>query len=191
MKLEDQLGQLSEIGLSLNSGITTNDLLLSFSREDYEEPPFDLLLFVLGSEIEEEPWGRYVCDRAWNFDVEAIEDNGSYVTIVEQFHRITGKAKHISDLTDHVDIEGGIAELQYRVDGQLKRYKPVIDDDWADPTVIEAVMNDLKQPGYEFYPKDNGQASIWFYLNEQEASELNELANNVFGLNRKPWWKIW
>lgn len=191
MKLEDQLNRLSEIGLSLNSGITINDLLLSFPREDYEEAPFDLVLFALGSEVEEAPWGRYVCDRAWNFDVEAIEDNGSYVTIVEQFHRITGKAKPISDLTDRVDIDGGVAELRYKVDGQQMHYLPKIDDDWADPNIIEAVMNDLKQPGYEFYPKDNGQASIWFYLNEQEALALNELANNVFGLKQKPWWKIW
>ncbi|EOV0071993.1 hypothetical protein ACOIWC_004284, partial [Vibrio vulnificus] len=71
MKLEEQIEKLSDIGLLLNEGVTINDLLLSYSREEYESNPFDLILFVYGIEIEEEPWGRFVCDQAWNFDVEA------------------------------------------------------------------------------------------------------------------------
>lgn len=191
MKLEEQIEKLSEIGLFLNEGVSINDLLISFSRDEYESNPFDLILFVYGVEIEEEPWGRFICDKAWNFDVEAIEDNGSYVNIVKQFHRISGRSKRIEKLTDLVDIEGSRAELHYEIDGVERTFEPVVDNDWADASVVEAVMNDLKEPGYDFYPKDNGQASIWFYLSERQALELNKLANNVFGLNRKPWWKMW
>ena len=191
MKLEEQIEKLSEIGLSLNEGVTINDLLLSYSREEYESAPFDLILFVYGTDIEAEPWGRFICDQAWNFDVEAIEDDGSYVNIVNQFHRISGRAKRIEDLRDSVNIEEAHAELQYVIDGVRRRFEPVVNNDWADAKVIEAIMNDMRQPGYDFYPKDNGQASIWFYLTEQQALALNGLANNVFNLNRKPWWKFW
>lgn len=191
MKLEEQIEKLSEIGLFLNNGVSIDDLLLSYSREEYESAPFDLILFVYGIEIEEEPWGRFICDQAWNFDVEAIEDNGSYVEIVKQLHRISGNSKRIEGLIDSIDIEGSRALLQYEIDGVKREFRPVVDNDWADAEIIEKIMNDLRQPGYNFYPKDNGQASIWFYLSEQQALALNKLANNVFNLNRKPWWKVW
>jgi len=189
--LEEQISQLSEIGISLSEGVTLEDLLISYPREEYESSPYDLILFVYGVEVEEPPWGRYICDRAWNFDVEAIEDNGSYVEIVNQFHRITGRAAQIENLSDQVDIEAGVASLSYIVDGTSRSLEPKVEDDWADPTTVDTIMKDLSSPGFSFYAKDNGQASIWFYLSEQEAKALNELANNVFGLNRKPWWKIW
>jgi len=191
MKLEQQIEKLSDIGLSLNKGVTINDLLLSYSREEYESSPFDLILFVYGIEVEEGPEERFVCDQAWNFDVEAIEDDGSYTEIVKQFHRITGKAKNLKELRDSVNLDEQYAELQYSVDGIERLLKPKIDDDWADPKTIEIILSDLRQPGFDFYQKDNGQASIWFYLSESQAIELNKLANNVFDLERKPWWKVW
>ena len=191
MKLEDQIQKLAEVGVSLNEGVSIDDLLLSYSREEFESNPFDLILFVYGMEIEEEPWGRYFCDQAWNFDVEAIEDDGSYVEIVKNFHRLTGQARRLEDLNDRVNVEKGSAELHYVIEGLERHFKPVVDDDWADPDVIAKVMEDLREPGYDYYPIDNGQASIWFYLTEDQAVSLNQLANNVFKLERKPWWKLW
>jgi hypothetical protein len=191
MILEEQIEKLSDIGVRLNEGVTVDDLLISYSREEYETSPFDLILFIYGVEIEAEPWGRFICDHAWNFDVEAIEDDGSYVEIVKQFHRISGKVKRIEGLKDSIDIEESHAELYYEVDGVKRTFEPVVDNDWADAQVVEAIMSDLRKPGYDFYPKDNGQASVWFYLSEQQALALNSLANNVFYLNRKPWWKVW
>ncbi|MDV2081192.1 hypothetical protein, partial [Marinobacter xestospongiae] len=73
----------------------------------------------------------------------------------------------------------------------LQLLSDIRNDDWVDAQVMEEIMNDLRQPGYDFYPKDNGQASVWFYLSKAQALALNSLANNVFNLNRKPWWKLW
>ena len=191
MELEEQVKKLSEIGLSLNEGITVDHLLLSFSREQYEAAPFDLILLAYGLEVEEKPWGRFICDQAWNFDVEAIEDNGSYVDIVNQFHRITGQAKRVDGLQDMVNIEESRAKLEYEVDGVKRSLEPVVDNDWADVQVVTTIMGDLSEDGYDFYPKDNGQSSVWFYLSDKKALALNNLANNVFNLSNKPWWKIW
>ena len=191
MKLEDQISALAEIGISLNEGVSVDDLLLSYSREEYESSPFNLILFVYGMEIEEEPWGRHFSDQVWNFDVEAIEDHGSYVEIVNNFHRLTGKAKRLEDLKDYVDIEEEKAELSYVLEGHVRVFEPKIDNDWADPEVVGAVMEDLKQSGYDYYPIDNGQASVWYYLKEEQVRTLNELANNAFNLDQKPWWKLW
>ena len=189
LRLEEQIQKLSELGISLNEGVSIDDLLISFSREEYEQSPYDLILFVYGIEIEVEPWGRYFSDRAWNFDVEAIEGDGSYVEIVRQFHRITGNAKRLENLFDEVDLESGRARVSYEIDGLARAMEPKIDNDWADPQAVEMIMKDLAEPGFSFYAKDNGQASIWFYLDEDQARALDELANGIFGL--RPWWKFW
>ncbi len=191
MKLEKQIEKLSKLGLAINDDITIDDFLLSWSRAEYEEVPFELILFTYGTEVEEKPWGRFFCDMAWNFDVECIEDNGDYIAIVEQFHRITGKKKQLSDLSDSVDLEASQASLRYTVNGVRRELEIKVDDDWADPDTVQIIMNDMLDEGFEFFGKDNGQATVWFYMTVENALLLNALADNVFGLEKKPWWKLW
>lgn len=183
-KLEHQLETLEQLGLTLNEGVTVDDLLYSFDRQEYEARPFDTILFMLGSEVERAPWGRNVCDRAWNFDVECIDDSGSYVTIVENLCRVAGALGRITDLDDFVDIENGEAWLKYTIDGKIRYYTITVDNDWADPETIIAVMEDIERDGKRFYGKDNGQASIWFYLDKDTAEKLNSLTGNALKTNR-------
>jgi len=184
MKLEQQLATLAELGLRLNEGITVDDLLHSWDREEYENEPFDTILFMLGSEVEREPWGRNVCDRAWNFDVEFIEGDGSYVTIVQNLCRVAGTPDLITELQDSVDLENGTAWLKYTIDGKQRHYTVAVDNDWADPETVSAVMEDIERDGMRFYAKDNGQASIWFYLDSKTADKLNQLTGNALKTNR-------
>jgi len=191
MNLEDQIEKLASLGINLNKGITIDDLLLSWSREDYENKPFDLILFAYGSEVEVEPWGRYFCDQAWNFDLECIEDHGDYSAIVKNFHRITGESKKLTNLSDIVDLEAEKASLTYTINGAKKELEIVVDDDWADPKTVKIIMDDLREDGFDYYGKDNGQATVWFYLTPENANMLNEMAGNVFDLAKKPRWKLW
>ena len=181
--LEEQLETLAQLGLSLNDGVTVDDLLYSWDRQEYENRPYDTLLFMLGSEVEREPWGRNVCDRAWNFDVECIEDTGSYVTIVENLCRVAGMPDLIFDVEDFVDIEDETAWLKYTIDGQQRHFNIPVDNDWADPETVSAVMRDIERDGKRFYGKDNGQASIWFYLDQTAADKLNALTGNALKTN--------
>ncbi|MGY8768596.1 MAG: hypothetical protein ACKVH8_09235 [Pirellulales bacterium] len=182
--LEHQLETLGQLGLTLNDGVTIDDLLYSWDREEYENEPYDMILFVLGSEIEREPWGRNICDRAWNFDIECIEATGSYVTIVNNLCRVAGKPDLITDLEDVVDFKNGKAWLKYTIDGELRHYTVPVDNDWADPDTISAVIEDIERDGKRFYAKDNGQASIWFYLDTDTADKLNVLTGNALRTNR-------
>ena len=61
MALEQQIETLAQLDLPLNDGVTVDDLLYSWERKEYENQPYDLVLFVLGSEVEREPWGRNIC----------------------------------------------------------------------------------------------------------------------------------
>lgn len=183
MTLEQQLKELEALGLVLNDGVTIDDLLYSSDRKEYEEKPFDLVMFMLGSEVEREPWGRPICDRAWNFDVECIEGTGSYVTIVENFCRVAGKPQLITDAEDFVDVENGKVWLKYTVNEQQRHFTIPVDNDWADPDTVVAIMSDIEGEGRRFYSIDNGQASIWFYLDEPTAQKLNTLTGNVLSKN--------
>lgn len=57
MKLETQISRLAELGLPLATGRTVDDLLHSLPRDVFERRPYEVLLSVLGAEVEEEPWG--------------------------------------------------------------------------------------------------------------------------------------
>ena len=96
MTLEEQLAALDAIGIKLNEGATVEDLLYSYDRAEYEKQPFDALLFMLGSEIEREPWGRYFSSVAWNFDAECIVENGDYVRIVNRLAELAGVSNYMS-----------------------------------------------------------------------------------------------
>ena len=97
MKLEQQLAKLAELGLKLNDGVTVNDLIYSWKREAYEERPFDLILFVLGIEVERKPWGRPVCSHVWNFDTECIRATGDYAGIVKRLCGVAGDPDRLTE----------------------------------------------------------------------------------------------
>ena len=179
MTLEQQLAKLAELGFKLNDGITIDDILYSFGRAEYEEQPFDLILFVLGIEVERAPWGRWICSRVWNFDTECINSTGDYVRIIERLCQVAGKPNHLKNVSDFVDIEADKAWVKYKVDNTERSWDIEVNDDWADTLTLNYIMEDIEDNGCHFYFKDNGQAMVLFYLNTQIAMELNRLSNNA------------
>lgn len=176
--LEEQLAHLAELGLKLDDGITIDDLLYSFDREEYEKQPFDLILFVLGIEVERAPWGRPVCLRVWNFDTECITSTGDYVCIIKRLCQVAGQPDRLTEISDFVDIDAGKAWLKYKVDGIERNWPIEVNDDWADTLTLNYVMDDIERDGLRYYFKDNGQAMVLFYLDADKAAKLNRLSNN-------------
>lgn len=179
MTLENQLARLAELGLTLDEGVTVDDLLYSFDREAYEGRPFDLILFMLGVEVEREPWGRPVCSRVWNFDTECIASTGDYVKIVERLCAVAGQSGRLEAVRDQVDLESGEAWLEYTIDGKRRHWAVEVNDDWADTLTLSYVLGDLERDGRRFYFKDNGQAMILFCLDPATAAELNKLSSDA------------
>jgi hypothetical protein len=182
MKLETQLAKLAELGLVLNPGITIEDILYSFDRQAFEEPPFDLVLFSFGIEVEREPWGRRFCDRVWNFDTECIVSTGDYVSIVQNLCLLSGDPNYLTDIVDFINIDyNNTTEskcwLEYTVGDRRQHWTIEPNDDWADMMAISYVMEDLQRDGKQFYAKDNGQAMILVYLDRATAEKLGDLCN--------------
>jgi hypothetical protein len=113
-----------------------------------------MVLLMLGSEVEQEPWGRRICDRVWNFDVECIEDTGDYVKIVRNLCRVAGIPDLMREVHDFVDVDNETAWLRYKIDGTERHYRIAVDNDWADPDTIGGIMADIERDGRRFYAKD-------------------------------------
>ena len=173
--LEAQIAELAKLGLPLAEGVTVDDLLYSFDRSAYESKPFDMILFVLGVEVEREPWGRNFCERAWNFDTECIAGPGSYVSIVENLLRVADSSV-LTDVKDEVDLDAGRASLAYQRDGKQVQWPIEVNDDWADMMTVSYVLDHIERDGRHYWSKDNGQAMVLFFVDDDTAARLNELS---------------
>ena len=89
--LEKQIADFAAAGLTLAPGRTIDELLQTWSREEYEKDPYQCLLFTYAIEVEAEPWGRWFTDKGWNWDTECINEPGSYVEILRNIERLTGQ----------------------------------------------------------------------------------------------------
>lgn len=176
MRLEDQLDTLAELGLPLAADRTVDELLYSWPRVAYERKPFDLVLFALGCMVEDEPWERWFCDRAWHFDTECVRSQGSYVAIARQLCRISGRPDALSGLRDHVDLGAEEAWIEYTADGRRVNWPIEVRDDWADLMVVGYLIDELEHGDRRFHVRHNGQAMTLFFLDAKAAVRLNALA---------------
>ncbi|MCQ0025566.1 hypothetical protein M4914_23260 [Streptomyces somaliensis DSM 40738] len=175
MELETQMSRLAELGLPLAPGRTVDDLLHSLPRDLFERRPYELLLSVLGAEVEREPWGRWFCDRAWNFDTECVHGPGAYVGIARQLCRTTGRPDAFTDLRDHVDLSSGEAWIEYTVDGRARHWSAEVHDDWADMLLVSYLMEDLERDGRRFWTRGGGQTVNLYFLDDATAHRVNGL----------------
>lgn len=136
LTLEAQLRTLAANGINLNPGRTVDDLLISFPRERFESLPYELLITMLGSEVESRPCGRHFTDCIYTFDAECIEDHGDYRAQLRPLTRIAGGDLPIEDIRDAIDVEAGTARIEFTLDGRPHKFEPTIYDDWFDCQVI-------------------------------------------------------
>ena len=176
MKLEDQLEELTQLGLTLNDGVTMDDLLYSLDREDYEEKPFSALISILGAEVEREPWGRPFSSQVWNFDLECIYGTGDYVKIVQRLCEIA-QSNRIATVEDYVDLTLGQGWLKYSVDDVQRKWVVEINGDWADTLTVSYVMSDIERNDHRFYSQSEGQVMTLFYFDEETANSFQKLTH--------------
>jgi len=177
--LEMQIAALADAGLAMNAGVTVDDLLHSFPREEYEIGPWRCLLFMLGSEIDAPPEGRRICDVALDLDFECITGPGSYLQIVRELARIAGVENRLESLSDRLDQSASAGEVSYLIDGAAHIVPVRIDSDWADPQAVTRILHDLAAAGdgRGFWGADNGQGLVVFFLTEEAASRVNAVTN--------------
>ncbi|MCZ6683111.1 MAG: hypothetical protein O7B26_07995 [Planctomycetota bacterium] len=184
MNLEAQLGALAEHGIRLLPDRTVDELLISFSREDYESDPYSLLLTVMGSDVEEDPWGRRFSDDIWHFDTKCIFDHGAYVEIARRMQTLANGDLPIENLRDHVDTDGSEAWLEFELKGRRERFEPEVNDGWVDPMIFSWFVKMLASEGstrrFIYCDLGGGQDCLIGCATEQELERLRRLTGQNF-----------
>jgi hypothetical protein len=178
VKLEQQLSELAAIGITLDPGVTIDDLLDFDCREDYEAEPFDFLTFVIGGEVQRGALlGRPMCRRVWTVFEPCIEHDGDYVRIVDRLVSMTGAEDRVSEVRDRVDRDAGGVWVEYTLDGSKRRHwEATAKGRSIDPQVLWQVMGDLERDGDRFYTKEFDVAWVNFYVDEMAAVRLAQLS---------------
>src|SRR3954454_25082344 len=81
--LEEQLRILDEVGIRPRPGVSVEQLLEHWGREEFHQQPFLLALLALGGETGDLPYVP-LSDTVWHLDTECIEDHGAYVLVAER-----------------------------------------------------------------------------------------------------------
>lgn len=163
-------------------GRSIDELLTSWPRADYESDPYNLILFMYGSEVEAEPRGRAFCERGWNFDMECLSEAGDYVLAFKEILRTTGQPQLATQISDNFDLDAEVCEIKYTMSGRQRVLSARVDNDWADPQAVAAFVRDIEvtlDDGRHFWAADNGQASILFFLTDAEAAQVNALRRDI------------
>lgn len=180
ISLEKQIADLRQAGLALNAGIGVDDFLVSFPRSEFEELPYNLLLIMCGFEIEREPLGRRFSDCAWSLDMECVDGPGSYVRIVNELAALTGGGL-VRDVSDDINFRRTSGSVSYTIAGKRKTLPVRIDNDWADPDAVAAILSDLEvatNDGRRFCGVENGQSTTYFFIREDVVARVNALAGS-------------
>jgi hypothetical protein len=180
--LEKQLDGLAACGIRLLPEITSDNLLATFDRTNYEKQPFLLLLTVMGGELDVEPF-TYASDDVWHFDTECIEDHNAYVRMAQRLVDLAGTDLPLEDIVDYVDIEEGKAWLSFKLDGQEYKWTAVVEDDWVDPTIMSrfAELLGKRQCGKRFtYHNLGGQDCLIGCSTPEELESLRILTGLSF-----------
>lgn len=109
LTLEQKLANLAQCGLELAAPFTVADLLASWTREELEQPGYDMVFHALAMCEEREPWRQH-CASCYSFDMECIEDEGTYADILSHVAAMTRGDIVLSDFNEHIP-EGEVRRI--------------------------------------------------------------------------------
>lgn len=180
--LEVQLAELARVGLVPAAGVTVEDWA-SFDRpEAFAADPYRRVIEVMASELQREPYTP-VCGRLWMCDFERIEDNGSYREVVERLVRLSGAAVPVADVRDCVDIDAGVAWVEFDLGGERVHWDARVDNDWLDPEILlkfDALLRERTEARLYANERDYGQCSLLTCLDSGGFRALGALSRVRF-----------
>ncbi|WP_231124505.1 hypothetical protein [Paenibacillus polymyxa] len=176
---EDQLNQLSELGIFMRAGLKKELLLEETSRSEYEEDPYNLLLLTLGGEVEVNGEFINVSHEIWYLDAECIEDHEDYARVIMRLGNMT-KLK-LNKITDYVDIQNSTAWVSFEYMNEFIRWEMKVEDDWLGMDIFRR-FNELTktEQSMKLYISNLDQGCLVGYFNQEQVIELNKLTKYKF-----------
>ena len=177
--IRQQLDRLAAAGITINAGVTEDDLTAFASVDELERTPYRELVTSLATEIEREPFTPK-CDRLWLCDFERIEDTGNYREVIERLERMTARALRLERIEDAVEIEDDVAWVAFEHAGRRMQWDLKVDDDWLDPSVLlryDALLSDAGG-GFRLFADtaDHGQCALLGAFRPDEKRAFDAIA---------------
>lgn len=115
-------------------------------------------------------------DSCWLLDLECIVGTGNYVDVLKNMERITRGKLSFENVRDYVDIEEGVAWLEFDHEGQAYRLDLLAENDWIDPqffTLLSEITADRKD-NYRFtqFNGDGGQEMIFGFESPESLNKI-------------------
>jgi hypothetical protein len=179
MRLEDQLESLALLGVRPAPHVTVQSILEVWSREEYEEKPFELLLSLLGTETPVSSMWRPNSDRVFSFHRLCVGSPNSYARIANRLCRIAGVPDAFIDFRDEVDYLAGAGWLEYQIRGHHRRWPVQVHLNWLDLNAVRLMMDDLEHDGILFRRLDQGEMKVVLFLDDKATEALNTLSGRT------------
>ncbi|CAI6086105.1 hypothetical protein COHCIP112018_04920 [Cohnella sp. JJ-181] len=180
ISIEEQLMNLSRVGITLKKDIQMKDLLDRDIRA-YEENPYIHLLISMGRERDSVENGNdaYPTNDVWCFDRECIEDHGDYVEKLKRMADMVESAISVTEIQDYVDIEAGEAWIAFNANGTNYRHSLPVRDDWMSLEVLTIFSELLAASGSDkrFFFSDIGNELLVVLIEKDQFYPLNHLLN--------------
>ncbi len=132
MNLHSQIEALSRFGIALPDEFTIDDLCTAHPREEYEDPPFELL-FTFLADVERDWAGG---GDVFLLDFDCIEDTGDYTRFAERVRDLANGALPIEEIADEVDLERRVAVLHFELEGRPQHWEAKFDGDMLDRSIL-------------------------------------------------------
>jgi hypothetical protein len=170
---------LAAIGIHRRPGVSDADLLLSL--EGSMDSPVDWvdLLCVLGGDVERGKFGR-ISDDIWHVDAECIVEDGDYVRLLERFVILAHGTLPLQNLRDHVDLENGVAWVEFDLDGKTIHWDLPVSDDWMAPELFSNLQALASRSDQRFFITALGQDSLIGFGTAAMKAKLSELSGLTF-----------
>ncbi len=177
---QEQFEIFKQLGFTLNKGVDTSDInRWQGGYKEFEDQPFHLLYQTFGQTIEREPWTP-ITNKCWDFDLEAIEDHGAYIDIMQNISRITNGELKFENLKDYVDIEEKRAWVSFICNGDNYKWDLKVDDDWADGDLFDKVQDlayKYKTNGRFTYFNTGGQDFVLGFHTNEDLEQIVQKTN--------------
>lgn len=179
--VQEQLEVFAKHGIHLNEDVQIEDLAAEHpdGLKTFEDDPYDLLYFELGNDTHKKPW-RPITNQLWTFDSEAIEGNGSYVTILKNIARITNGILNFENVHDLVDFDNEVVWVSFMINGEQHKLDLMLDDDWVDPLIFKWIVEYNNRIGASKALScwtDGGQSCVFLYVSQEELNALKKETN--------------
>ena len=175
--LDQQISTLADLGIKAKHADIEGRVDSEWGTETAESDPYNLLLFVLGSEDEE---GGTLSDDIYVFDTECVEEEDIYQRIFTRLSVLSKGA--FSQITGHTDHERERSSVSFDLGGKRYDWDLEYESDWFDVGSIGRLNRLLEKNGSAefFFTASPDQNLFVIFTDQKTADALNDLVSEPF-----------